>query len=199
MVIIFSLFILAVVLLPALSAPRLQNALNCANQLKHIGLAFREWEGKHGDKYPMGLSVTNGGTAGLAASGNAVAIFQAMSNDLASTRILVCPADKAHLPAASFRSLTSKNISYFINLDAPEANPQAILSGDDNLTIHGVRVKSGLLVLSNNTPLIWGADRHRLHGNLGLADGSVQSATDSGLAHYLSNSTNGGSLRLAIP
>jgi len=199
-VVLFSLFILVIVLLPALSAPRVQRELVCVNQLKHSGQAIRVWEGDHGDKYPTASPGTN-------SMGIAEAVFQSLSNQLGTTRLLVCPADHARLPASNFRTLTSRNLSYFVNLDASEANPQDIMSGDDNLAIRGVRVKSGLLVISNNAPftLAWTADRHRFSGNLMLADGSVQSATKSGLNNYLNHATNDISstnsvwVRLAIP
>jgi prepilin-type processing-associated H-X9-DG protein len=95
--------------------------------------------------------------------------------------------------------LTSKNISYFINPDASEANPQAVMLGDDNLQVRGLRVKPGLLELASNTPVTWTPGRHGLSGNLAMADGSAQSATASGLKAYLNNSTNTAPTRLAIP
>jgi prepilin-type processing-associated H-X9-DG protein len=192
-------------LLPALSAAeRKRDKIGCVNQLKQMGSAFRIWEGDNRDKYPMGLAATNGGAMEFAALGNAEAIFQTMSNELSTPRILVCPADKGRWPALSFRSpLTSSNLSYFINPDSNEANPQDIMTGDDNLEIRRVRVRPGLLTLSANTPIAWSADRHGFSGNLGMADGSCQSATCSGLSNYLFNSflssTNAVSLRLAIP
>ena len=72
----------------------------------------------------------------------------------------------------------------------------------DYLEINGVRVKSGLLIISNGMSFRWTADRHGRCGNLGMADGSVQSASNSGLSAYASNSTPLGmaaDLRLAIP
>jgi prepilin-type processing-associated H-X9-DG protein len=128
-----------------------------------------------------------------------------LSNQLGSPRTLVCPADRHRLPASSFRTLTAKKISYFYNPDATESNPLDIMLGDDNLTVRGVRVKSGLLILTNMVPFRWTADRHSGNGNLGLADGSVQGANSSSLNLYLSNNTNtlpatnGFCLRLAIP
>ena len=90
--------------------------------------------------------------------------------------------------------LASSNISYFININAAEAYPQMLLSGDDNFEIGGVPVKSGLLELSTNTPISWTAKRHKFVGNLAIADGSVQQVTQSGLRSALVT-TN----RLAIP
>jgi len=60
-------------------------------------------------------------------------------------------------------------------LDASTNYPQAFLSGDDNFEIGGVPVKSGLLQFSTNTTIAWTGARHEFAGNIGLADGSVQS------------------------
>ena len=44
-------------LLPALAAAkRKAQRINCVNNLKQDGLAFRIWEGDNGDKYPMAVS-----------------------------------------------------------------------------------------------------------------------------------------------
>lgn len=199
-VVIFSLFLLVAMLLPALDAAACKrDQIGCVNHLKQMGLAFRIWEGDHNDKYPMDLSVTNGGAMEFAALGNAEAIFQMASNALGSTRILVCPADRGRSPAPSFRTpLASSNLSYFVNLDANEANPQDFMLGDDNLEIRGVRVKSGLLTISSNTPIVWSAARHRFRGNVAMADGSCQGVRNFALTNYLCG-TNAFSLRLAIP
>ena len=203
--VIFSLFLLVIMLLPALgAAERKRSRVGCMNQLRQMGLGFRIWEGDHEDKYPMNLSATNSGAMEFAALGNAEAIFLTMSNQLSTPKILVCPADKGRWPAPTFSTpLTSSNISYFINPDSNEANPQEIMTGDDNLEIRGVRVKSGLLTISPNTPIAWSADRHRFSGNVALADGSCQGVSNSELTNYFLNSflstTNAVGLRLAIP
>ncbi|MGA2854828.1 MAG: hypothetical protein ABSE90_11955, partial [Verrucomicrobiota bacterium] len=127
--------------------------------------------------------------------------------------ILVCPQDKEHLPpAANFSSQLAGHVSYFVNVDANDANPQMFLSGDDNFAIGGVPVKSGLLELSTNTPITWTSGRHEdsemahfwtptrraFYGNIGLVDGSVASVTDSDLINLL-RQTGVATNRLAIP
>jgi hypothetical protein len=197
-VVLFSLLILTLVLLPALSAPRVRNAIGCLNNFKHMGLAFRISEGDHGDRFPWFFASTN-------SLSPAEDIFESLSNELGNTRILVCPADRRRLPAAGFRTLTSSNISYFINPYAIEGNPQDVVMGDDNLTIGGSRVRSGWLAVTNGATLGWMADRHRLCGNLALSDGSAQAATSKGLTAYIAGMTNSAPaansdiLRLAIP
>src|SRR3974377_1288221 len=83
LVIIAALVILAAVLLPALAAAKRKSSkINCVSNLKQIVIAFRIWEGDHDDKYPMFVSVTNGGAMELVATGNVTACFQVMSNEL---------------------------------------------------------------------------------------------------------------------
>jgi len=106
-------------------------------------------------------------------------------------------------------------ISYFIGGDATESDPQAILSGDLNIgtstganapasfsfsTASGTPQTPKQPLAAFNSPTAAGAgsgswawtqnDFHQKSGNLGLADGSVQSGTVSGLHTYLQNSTN---------
>lgn len=200
-VVTFLLSMLAIVLLPALLRPRHSGGqhINCVNNLKQIGLSFRIWEGDNNDKYPMAVSVTNGGAMEFAARGNAMWVFQVMSNELSTPKILVCPLDRHRHAATNFdAALTADNVSYFVNIGASVASLQDIMIGDDNLAIRGVRVKSGLLTTSSNAPIAWTAERHRFSGNLGMADGSVQGVNNSMLKDWLS-STNSIPIRLAIP
>jgi prepilin-type N-terminal cleavage/methylation domain-containing protein/prepilin-type processing-associated H-X9-DG protein len=192
------------------STKRRAKIIACMSNLKQIGIAYRIWEGDHGDKYPMFVSVTNNGAMELAATGNVAACFQMMSNELSTPKILVCYADTDRICAADFSALNKSNISYFVGLDADERKPQTILSGDDNFAIGGVPVSSGLLELSTNASITWAAGRHespnvhfwtpardRLIGNIGFADGHVNIVTSDGLNSALAGS--GATKRLAIP
>lgn len=198
-VVIAVVLILAAVLLPALAAAKKKSSkINCTNNLKQIGLAYRIWEGDNGDIYPTGISVTNGGSMEMVATGNVVPTFQVMSNELSTPKILLCPNDAISNYATNF-SLVNSNISYFVGVDVTnEANPQSIITGDSCFELAGVPVKTGLLCLSTNDPVAWNAARHAHSGNLGMADGSVQGSTTSGMRNYFINAgvaTN----RLAIP
>jgi hypothetical protein len=214
LLVIFVVTVLAVLLLPAIVSTGHdgRQGINCVNNLKEIGLAFRVWEGDNGDKYPMEVSITNGGAMELAATGNVVAIFQVMSNELGTPKILTCPQDQKHLSVAtdfSDSQLKSK-INYFISLDATDTQPQMILCGDDNFAIDRVPVKSGLVQFSTNSNVAWTSGRHVPHkahfwtlthgkffGNICLADGSVQSITSDSLNSALANGTANN--RLVIP
>jgi prepilin-type processing-associated H-X9-DG protein len=177
LVTIAALALLAVLLLPGLAASkRKSNRINCASNVIQIGLTYRLWEGDNGDKYPMAISVTNGGAMEAIATGNVAACFQVMSNELSTTKILVCPEDADRIVATNFTTdFNNSKISYFVSLNVTnEINPQAILSGDDNFEIGGVPVKSGLLELSIPVPISWTGARHKFAGNILFADGSVQ-------------------------
>jgi hypothetical protein len=192
--------VLLAMLLPTLDHTGPSPRIPCVNNLKEIGTAYRIWANDNGDKYPMQISVTNGGTMGLVITGNVAACFQVMSNELNTPKILVCPQDTKRSPATSFsRGFNNDNVSYFVGLDVTnDTNPQMFLSGDDNFAISGVPVKSGLLELSTNAPIAWTAARHKFIGNICLADGSVQQLTTDDLQKALQQ-TGVATNRLVIP
>jgi competence protein ComGC len=200
LVVLLAMALLVALLLPALALTKHKRShLSCASQLKEISLAYRIWEGDNGNLYPMSVSVTNGGAMELARTGDAAIIFQVMSNELSTPKILLCPADTDHSLATNFSvRFSAKNISYFANLDASEANPQLLLSGDDNFEIGGVPVKSGVLELPTNTLISWSGTRHKFVGNVCLTDGSVQQLTISGLQQAF-QSSGSATNRILIP
>jgi prepilin-type N-terminal cleavage/methylation domain-containing protein len=204
LVVIIILAVFVAMIIPAQSGPGKAKRIFCLYNLKQIGLAYRIWAGDNGDKYPMDISVTNGGTMELFRSGsryqNLVFLnYLVMSNELQSPKILYCPADTNGFAAANFSAgFGNQNVSYFAGLDANTNYPPAFLSGDDNFEISGVPVKSGLLEISSNTPIAWTAARHKFTGNIGLVDGSVQQETSYSLRQALQQ-TGLATNRLAIP
>jgi len=196
-VVILVLAIVTLMLIPANhSSQREAMRISCVNNLKESDLAFRIWEGDNHDLYPMAVARTNGGAMEQAAIGNATAVFKVMSNELSDPRILICPADEDRVPATNFSAgFSAKNLSYFVGVNASEANPRRLLAGDDNFEVGGVPVKSGPLELTTNQPISWSAARHKFCGNVALTDGSIQQITTPGLQLCLSLATN----RIAIP
>lgn len=212
LLVICVLALVVVLVLPMLARAKSHRGSNCLTNLKQIGLAFRVWAGDHGDKYPMQVSVTNGGAMKLAAAGDVSAIFRVMSNELATPKVLVCPQDTARYYATNCTTdLNHQTISYFVGLDAEDKYPQMILSGDDNLEVNGVRVQPGILNLLTNAPVEWTENdrhgypqhwrfrnQHLRKGNIGLADGSVQENSVSTFNSALAN-TGVATNRLVIP
>jgi prepilin-type N-terminal cleavage/methylation domain-containing protein/prepilin-type processing-associated H-X9-DG protein len=198
LVAVFVITLLAAMFLPALAAAKRKHSrIGCVNNLKEIGLAFRVWEGDNGDKYPMQFAITNSDTMKLISGGNAYVLWQSMSNELSTPKILHCPEDTERLATNNFSTgFSDANISYFFNLDGNEIYPQMILIGDDNLAVDSTRVRSGILNLSTGSSVTWTKERHNGAGNIGLADGSVQQLTARGLISAISNAAPS---RLVIP
>jgi prepilin-type processing-associated H-X9-DG protein len=161
--------------------------VQCINNLKQTGLAFDVWSGDHGQKFPMEISQTNGGTMEFITGPNEWRHFQIMSNELITPRVVICPADASRVGATNFTFFNNSNLSFFINLDYSRPNPHAIWSGDRNLT-NGRPIRDGILELATNQPAAWTAELHQKKGNLLLFDGSVQQASGSGLRNAVENS-----------
>ncbi|MGD0744854.1 MAG: type II secretion system protein [Verrucomicrobiota bacterium] len=206
-VVIAVLVFLAAAFFPAYS-PR--KPVDCVNNLHQIGIGFRVWAGDNNDKYPMEISVTNGGTMELAATGDVVATFQIMSNELSTPKVLLCPADTRRVWATNFSTdFNNSHISYFVGLDTVNSN--AFLSGDGNFLFNRIPVRPGLAQLSTNAFIAWSSGRHvspnshfwtaardRFIGNILCDDGSVQQTTSSNLCQ-LFQQTGLATNRLAIP
>ncbi len=209
------LFLVATILLPALAAAKRRAArINCGSNLKQIGDAFYIWKNDNHNEFPMNISVTNGGAMEPIATGNVACVFDVMSNEISTVKILACPADDRvayqPYPGAFGPTLCNSNLSYFVGMDATnEGNPDMVLVGDDNFALGGVTLNSGVWSLPKNDPIIWGSGRHydsprhfwtKLPpgGNICFADGSVVDVGDSGLQAALEH-TGLATNRLAIP
>lgn len=162
----------------------------------------------------MSVSVTNGGAMELIATGNVAGVFQVMSNELSTPKILICPEDTEHVSATNFdNDFNNSRLSYFIGPDAGESYPQRIMCGDDNLDINSAPVNPGVVSFSTNVLVAWSPGRHDLvtripylripirHnfvGNFGYADGSVSMLSDLELQRALVE-TDMKTNRFAIP
>ena len=200
LVIIAVLAILAAMLLPALAAAKKKSSkIGCINNLKQCGLAFRIWEGDNGDKYPMAVPVDKGGTMEFSTGADTFHHFLVMSNELSTPRILVCPNDAERMAAPSFRRLSNKNVSYFVGLEAADEFPQRFLDGDRNITGES-EPEDGVLKLVPGQQAGWTAAIHGNSGNVGLADGSVFSYSNSELRQALQNSGDAtNTWRISLP
>jgi prepilin-type processing-associated H-X9-DG protein len=151
--------------------------------------------------------------------------FAAMSNELSTPKIVVCPSDQrteSTVFASNIVSSTATknvipfnknaNVSYFVGLEADETHPQQFLSGDRNIicpTAVPARndQKTSLITLLGTNHVSSGTTQtgayytntmHNLQGNVGMGDGSVQQFSSSRLKESLKN-TDDARNQIAFP
>jgi prepilin-type N-terminal cleavage/methylation domain-containing protein len=201
LVVIAIIAILAGLLLPALARAK-DKALRikCAGQLKQVGLALKIFSNDHNDRFPAYVPAGEGGSRTRTMAWEHYAV---LSNELASTAILVCPADREKFRALDFSaqpggflSATNRNrsLSYLMGSHGVERLVQTIVAGDRHFTgIPGpgscgrANISSGAtrLDVSRDPNIRWSPKIHRLSGNLALSDGSVQVTSSRTLTKQL--------------
>jgi len=173
--------VLAALLLPVLSQGKARaQRIQCVSNLRQAGLAFHSFAHDHNGRFPMQISTNAGGSmelvqAAYQLSGEfyfAFRHFQALSSELVTPRVVICPAD-SRLPAASFASFRNDNLSYFVGANADLAQANSILAGDRNITNDWLPAAS-LLQLGPNQYLRWTHELHHFRGNLLFSDGHVE-------------------------
>jgi hypothetical protein len=169
--------------------------IECVNHLKEVGLSSRIQSTDNDTYRPSPGGVNNASGLPDELKNGVPSFIRAMTN-IASPRIFVCPADKQRSPAKDWSEVSRDTISYFFNLEGSEVQPQALLSGDSNLTTNGVTLSPGVVMISPGSSLGWSRSRHQSAGNIVLGDGSVQQATGPRLAELTSNSPP---MRLWVP
>jgi hypothetical protein len=156
----------------------------CFNNLKNIGLAFRISSTDSSDDFPFQHSVEIGGTRELT---NLWQHFLAISNEISTPNILICPTSRKK-PAAGWQPFADQNISYFLGITAAETSPQSFLSGDTGFLIDGQPPQSNPISLSTNANFTYPKSIHRSTPNICMADGSVQQLNPDRLKKALRNS-----------
>ena len=134
--------ILAALLLPTLNRGQGRaRRIQCVDNLKEVGVGFHVFMHDHNGRFPMQVPMKDGGSQEFAQNGFRVngefyfsfRHFLALSNEIATPKILACPADTRR-PAANFGSFSNETLSYFVGVQAEYSVPDSILAGDRNIT-----------------------------------------------------------------
>jgi hypothetical protein len=181
-------------------ASRKSPRVMCTANLKQVALGFELWRQDNESKsYPMAVAESRGGSKESVDNGRMVETFLAMSAQLRTPTILICPADKKVKPTDSFAKLT-RSISYFLCADMNETNASQILVGDRDVAVNGNQATSGVLNVTNALLVSWAGMIHGPNGgNVALADGSAHMVTTKGLCDLLQISGTATNNRLIIP
>ncbi len=175
LVCLFVIVLLAVVFGPqAVHWGRNFGQVSCVGQLMNIGLGMRTWGTDHQDKFPMQVSTNEGGVRELTGEAALIRSFAAISNCISTPLILICRDDRQHRAARTFTDLDArKNLSYFINFEVSETEPNALLAGDNNLESTETPT-NGVLRLQATSRFWWTPERHGKRGFIAVGDGSVR-------------------------
>jgi len=143
---------------------------SCINNLKEVDMSFQFWADDHNNKFPMQVSTNDGGALEFMSGPNFFMAFSVMSNELSTTKVLVCPEDKEKTIATNFADFNRNHLSYFVGIDATPALSNAFLCGDRNLT-NGMPLRNGILDAVGNPPPVWTGEMHRFSGNVAFVYG----------------------------
>jgi prepilin-type N-terminal cleavage/methylation domain-containing protein len=215
LVVIAIIAILAGMLLPALSRAKSKaQRITCANNLKQVGLAMRLWADSNEGKLPWKVDQSLGGGKPNGTDNARVNLqLSIVSNELASTKILLCPNDVRRISATNFATISLTNISYALCNEADEKRPRVFLAIDRNLTgfdFTGLPDNINCFILTSAFSGAASAKWRRgiCHGaNIGmvaLSDGSVHQLNDVRLVQTLigydpAKETDDGNLQFYFP
>ncbi len=185
LVVIAIIGILAALLLPVLNQSKIRaKRIWCINDLSQTGIAFHTFANDHSGKFPMAVSINDGGSMEYVQSGFSSGLtfytafyhFQVLSNDLVSPRMLVCPVD-LRTAAINFQALQNSNLSYFIGATATFEKPESMLAGDRNLATNSP-AQPTIMGLGSAGRLWWTWEMHQYKGNILFSDGHVDQWND---------------------
>src|SRR5262249_29233400 len=126
LVVIAIMTILAAMLLPALNRGKIRaKQIQCVSNMRQMGLAFNSFAHDHESRFPMQVSTNAGGAMEFVQRGYLTPgefyftfrIFQSISNELVTAKLLACPGD-TRLETNTFANVHNENLSYFVGVNA---------------------------------------------------------------------------------
>lgn len=124
--------------------------------------------------------------------------FQAISNELITAKVLLCPADRLRGVANDFAALKNENVSYWINPGAAFGHTDSPVAGDRNLRTSG-RTAWTFIEVGVDDRAEFTADLHVYRGNALFGDGHVEDLDNRQLRAALMASTNNSGIIVSLP
>jgi prepilin-type N-terminal cleavage/methylation domain-containing protein len=213
LVVIAIIAILAALLLPALSAAKLKakNAQD-QNNLRQDGMGPHIFAGDHEDKYPWEVDPAEGGSMGASFAPAGVGFvqqamaalwvdhFRAMSNELVTPKLLVCPFDERVKPAPDWFYIAGyDNVSYFVGTTSQITRPDTLLFGDSNILGGGGGLDAFWTpAVRDSIDAAWESTLHINKGNVVLSDGSVHLMSTAELRDQIAIALGNGATNVVI-
>jgi len=198
LVVIAIIAILAALLLPALALAKAKaRRTECLNDLKQFGGGARASANDNEGKFPWQVDMSLGGSK---VAPDWADHMRALSNELVTPKILVCPSHKGKLALSDWSLLAGEdNVSFFLGLDAEESKPETVLAGDSNILGGGGGLDAFWnSFIGSSIDATWDNNVHVRKGNLCLSDGSVQMVNTIELQNQIATALASGSTNVTF-